>query len=406
MDTDFLRLRQNFFGNRNTLHIAGAFVDSADFGVAVEFFDGALLGEADAAEDFDGLAGDIFGDQGGVELGHSGLLNVGEIGVSEAGGVVDHEPGRFDLHGHFGELELDALELGDGFAELAALAGVADGVLERAVGEADELGADGDAAGVEGFDGHLIPFAGLAEDVLRRDAAVIEQHFAGGGAADTEFVFLAADGEAGGVAFNQKTGDAAVAGVGVDGGEDEEEAGFGGVGDPEFATGEEEIVAIGDGAGGEGEGVRAGVGFAERVGADGIGGERCQELLVLFAGTVIANGVDDERVLDVDQDGDARIDGGDLFDGEDGLKESPALAAELFGHFDAGEAELEKLFEKRRIDGGFVVHIAGAGRDLFLGKAANGGLKQRLFFGEAGERSRHSLYLIGYSLGAWRVRPS
>lgn len=406
MDTDFLRLRQNFFGNRNALHIAGAFVDSADFGVAVEFFDGALLGEADAAEDFNGLAGDVFGDQGGVELGHGGFLDVGELGVAEAGGVVDHEPGRFDLHGHFGELELDSLELGDGFAELAALAGVADGVLEGAVGEADELGADGDAAGIKGFDGYLIALTGLAEDIFRRDAAVIEQDFAGGGAADAEFVLFAADGEAGGVAFDQEAGNAAVTGVGVDGGEDEEEAGFGGVGDPEFAAGEEIAIAIGDGAGGEGEGVGAGVGFAERVGADGIGGEGCQKLLVLFGGAVIANGVDDERVLDVDENGDTGIDGGDLLDGENGLKESPTLAAELFRYFDAGEAEFEKLFEERRIHRGFVIHIAGARSDLFPGKAANGGLKQRLFFGEAGERSRHSFYLIGYSLGAWSVRPS
>ena len=44
-------------------------------------------------------------------------------------------------------------------------------------------------------------------------------------------------------ALDQERGDAAVAGRGVDGGEHDEEAGFGGVGDPELAAGQHEVVA-------------------------------------------------------------------------------------------------------------------------------------------------------------------
>jgi len=198
----FQRLRKNLFGDGQALHIAGAFVDSADFGVTVELFGGTFLGEADAAEDFDGLAGDVFGDQRGMQLCHGGLLDEGQAGVAEAGGVIDHEPGRFDVHGHFGELELDALELGDGLAELAALAGVGDGVLQGAMSETNELGADGDAAAVEGFNGYFVAFAGFAEDVRGGDAAVVEDDFTGGRTANAELVFFAADGEAGSGAFD------------------------------------------------------------------------------------------------------------------------------------------------------------------------------------------------------------
>src|SRR4051794_30719240 len=39
--------------DEHALHIAGSLVDSADFGVAVEFFDGIVLCKTDSAKDFD-----------------------------------------------------------------------------------------------------------------------------------------------------------------------------------------------------------------------------------------------------------------------------------------------------------------------------------------------------------------
>ena len=110
-----------------------------------------------------------------------------------------------------------------------------------------QLRGDADAAFVEGFDGDLVAFADLAEDVGGGDAAVVEEELAGGGGADAELVFFLADGETGGVALDEEGRDAFVAGGGVDGGEDDEEAGFGGVGDPELAA-VEEVVAAGRGA--------------------------------------------------------------------------------------------------------------------------------------------------------------
>ena len=59
------------------------------------------------------------------------------------------------------------------------------------------LRGDADAAFVEGFDGDLVAFADLAEDIGGGDAAVVEEKLAGGGGADAELVFLLADGEAG-----------------------------------------------------------------------------------------------------------------------------------------------------------------------------------------------------------------
>jgi hypothetical protein len=154
------------------------------------------------------------------------------------------------VHRHFRELELNTLKFGDRFAELPALPGVGDGMLKGAVGKADKLSPNGDTAAVQRFNGYFVSFAQLAEDVGGVDAAVVQDDFAGRGTADSEFVLLPADGQAGSITFDEKTGDAAVASLGIDRREDQEEARFGGVGYPEFAAGQQVIATIGNRAGG------------------------------------------------------------------------------------------------------------------------------------------------------------
>ena len=230
-------------GDRRQLHEGCALVDFADLGVAVELLDGVVLDEAGAAVDLDGQAGDALGYLRGEVFAHGGLLEEVELRVLEPGGVVDEEAGGFDVGGHLGELELHGLELDDGLAELLAFFGPLCGVAPCALGEAEHLGADADAAFVEGLDGDLVAFAGFAEDLRGRDDAVAEDELAGAGGADAELVFFFAESEAGGVFFDEEGGDAFVAGGGVEGGEDDEDAGLFGVGDPELLAVEDVVVA-------------------------------------------------------------------------------------------------------------------------------------------------------------------
>ena len=53
---------EQLLGDGQSLHVAGALVDPADLGVAVQLFDRVVLGKADAAEDLDGSRGHLFGD--------------------------------------------------------------------------------------------------------------------------------------------------------------------------------------------------------------------------------------------------------------------------------------------------------------------------------------------------------
>ena len=119
--------------------------------------------------------------------------------------------------------------------------GVTGGMAPGAGGQAEHLRADADAAFVQGLDGDFVALAGFAEHVVRGHAAVVEDQLAGAGGADSELVLLVADGESGRVFLDEECGDSLIAGGGVEGGEDDEEAGLGGVRDPKFAAVEEVV---------------------------------------------------------------------------------------------------------------------------------------------------------------------
>lgn len=113
---------------------------------------------------------------------------------------------------------------------------------------------------------------------------------------------------------------------------------------------------------------------------------------MLRIAAVAEEGIDDEGILDVDNDGDRRIDGGDLLDTEDGLKEGSRGAAVGFRNFDPHEAEGEEFPEYGGVERGAFVHGADARGDLFSRKAADRGLEHGLFVIQNGERAHASVY--------------
>ena len=70
-------------------------------------------------------------------------------------------------------------------------------MIERALGQAEHLRADADAAFVQRLDRDLVALADFAEHLRLRHDAVFEDQFAGAAGADAELVFLLADGESG-----------------------------------------------------------------------------------------------------------------------------------------------------------------------------------------------------------------
>src|SRR4029453_3426201 len=131
---------------------------------------------------------------------------------------------------------LDRLKVGDRFAELLPFLRVLDRVVESPLGQTNHLCPDPDSTLVERLDRHLVTLADFAQHVTARYAALLENQLARAACADAEFVFLSANGEAGPSAFDDKRGDAAVSGVGVDGRKDDEHVSFVSARDPELSA--------------------------------------------------------------------------------------------------------------------------------------------------------------------------
>ena len=106
------------------------------------------------------------------------------------------------LHGHVGQHELDALEVATGWPNWLALLDVADGVVERALGDAERLRGDGDPGVVEGGQRGLEPGPLRADDPVGRDARVLEDDGPGRRALDAEFLLRLAEAETPGSVFS------------------------------------------------------------------------------------------------------------------------------------------------------------------------------------------------------------
>ncbi len=100
--------------------------------------------------------------------------------VGHRAGLVQQLAGGGGADFHVGELELDRLELVDRLAELAALAGVGDGVVGGALGDSDGLGGGAEARALERAERDAQAAADLADHVGLRYANVLEDRLAGG----------------------------------------------------------------------------------------------------------------------------------------------------------------------------------------------------------------------------------
>ena len=175
--------------------------------------------------------------------------------------------------------------------------------------------------------------------------------------------------ETGEAALDEKRRDAAIAGLGIDVGEDDEEVGFVGVRDPELAAGQQPVVAVPDGSRRQRERVAARAGFGQGVRADDSGRQLRQ--VAGFCTLSLphrSRRVDDERVLNVDEHANGGIDARQCLDRQHGMKEARAGAAERLGDLDAHDAEVEELVDQVRGIARLFVHLPDEGADLAVGE--------------------------------------
>src|SRR5919112_3308792 len=167
-------------GDDEALDLARSLVDLRDPGVPVVPLDGMVLHVPPPAEDLHGLVGDLVGDLRGVELRTSAGLGVAFPTVLHPRGLVDEEAGRPYSRLHVGQLERYGLVLGDGLPEGGALRGVARGVAEGGLGDANGLGCYPDPPSIQRAERYAKTFAFHAKQVLLGDEHVVEEHVIGG----------------------------------------------------------------------------------------------------------------------------------------------------------------------------------------------------------------------------------
>ncbi|MNX61053.1 hypothetical protein D3C86_919780 [compost metagenome] len=136
-----------------------------------------FLGVAHAAQrHHGGLAGVVAGFRRQV-LGRIGVRAAGQAGVIQAGRLVHHQVGGFQLHPGLRQGVLDALVLADGAAEHGAFAGVLHGAVQRGPADAHGFRRDQDAFRVQTVQDVFKPAAFFADAVGHRNAqAINEQH--------------------------------------------------------------------------------------------------------------------------------------------------------------------------------------------------------------------------------------
>src|SRR5471030_1230422 len=184
-------------GDQQLLDVAGAFVDLADAHVAVDALDRKVGHVAVAAVDLDRVRADALGHLGGEQLGHRRLFQTRQSGILHRGRVLDQLARRFDLRGHVGQAELHGLVLEDGLAKAFAFARIVQRRLVRGARHADRLRGDADASAFKAGQRDLVALPFLADQILGRDAAVVEQALRGVRRMLAHLLFQAGDDVAG-----------------------------------------------------------------------------------------------------------------------------------------------------------------------------------------------------------------
>ena len=361
------------------LDLARALVDLQELGVAHQLLDRVVPDVAVAAEDLDRVDGRLHGAVRAVDLGVAGHDRIADAGVQVPGGLLVEQARGFDADGHVREHGLHHLVLGDGDAEGLAILGVGDALVEAALHEPGGQRADVRAGLVEGLHRELEAFALGCEQVLLGHHHVLEVHDAGIAGALAQLVLVLVDLEPGRVAVDDEGRDALVALGRVAGGEDHEEAGEAGVGDPGLLPVEHVVVAALFEFGAHARHVAAGAGLGGGVGGeDGIRGEHPEVLLLL---RVVAGQLDRRERQRIGQHAgrDPGATPGELLGDHGVLELAHARTAVLWRNGHVDQAELVRGHHHLGGEAALVIAGRGDGRDA-LPREAFGGFDQRLVF--------------------------
>ena len=191
-ETGVDHLAQQLPRDDEPLNLARAFADRRQLDVAEVLLGRVVLHEPVAAVNLHAVVGRLDRDLARIELRHRRFERRPPAAILQIRRAIGQQARRFDARRVVGELPLNRLERADRLAERLALLRVAERRLVGALRQADRQRRDADAAGVEHLHRVDEALSFLAEQLIERNAAVVEQHFARVAGAHAELVFLLA----------------------------------------------------------------------------------------------------------------------------------------------------------------------------------------------------------------------
>src|SRR5690606_8998870 len=240
-----------------------------------------------------------------------------------------------------------------------------------------------DPTAVERGHGDLEALALLAQEVRRRDPAVLEVEGAGVGRGDAHLLVRCLADEPRGVGGHDEGADAPVALGLVGHGEDDDGVRLRAVGDPVLAAVEDVEVPVAHRGGLLGGRVAAGLGLGQSETAElPAAGVRLEELLLLRVGAVAIDGVAVERVVDAHDDARRRAAPGDLLHGHRVADVIQARPTPRLGDRDAHQAQLTELLDRLGRKRVLLVPLPGVGDELARGELSGHALDLALDVGE------------------------
>src|SRR5690554_925086 len=170
-----LLLRQYAARNDDFLHLRSPFIDAQGANLAIQALDNVALAHAVTAVQLHRLVDHLLGTVGGEEFGHGRLAGdtFGAL-VLGPGRAVDQQGGGIHIEGHFGQLTLHQLQVGQAGTEQFATTGASQRLIQGTAGKAQGGGTHGGAEYVERRHGDAKALAGLADHRGLRQAHVIE----------------------------------------------------------------------------------------------------------------------------------------------------------------------------------------------------------------------------------------
>src|SRR5262245_4325235 len=344
-------------------------------------------GVAGAAVDLDAFAAHPLGHLRGEQLGHRGLLVATLAGVDLLADEVVELASGLDLGRHFGDLEADRLELGDRAAELLAVVGVGNRIVERALGQADGACGGVGAGRLEARGRVVEGLALLADHVRRRDTEIVEGQLPGLPAEVADLGnrrAAAAFGQLAALLLDEehRQPEVTLARGRVRGARnDDQEVSAVGEGAPVLVAADQVARAVLPGSAGDVGDVRAGVGLGHGEGPQefALGHARQVPPALLLAHHVRA----DQEIAAGDQGGDAHPTARQLLGHQAVLEAAQAKPAVLLRNENAEVAELRHLVAQVHRDVALLrIELVGDGQHLVEGEFARLLLDHAALFGD------------------------